>query len=55
MVSAKNENKMTPRKDGTDGASAVGANVGEALRAVYRDAVAETVPDEMLDLLNKLA
>ena len=29
-------------------------DVGEALRAVYRDAVAEQVPDEMLDLLNKL-
>lgn len=31
-----------------------GPDVGEALRAVYRNAVAEQVPDEMLDLLNKL-
>jgi hypothetical protein len=29
-------------------------NLGEALRAVYHDAVSERVPDEMLDLLNKL-
>lgn len=29
-------------------------NVGDALRAVYRDAVEETVPDELLDLLKKL-
>lgn len=29
-------------------------SVGEALRAVYRDAVSESVPDEMLDLLKKL-
>ena len=28
--------------------------VGEALRAIYRSAVAEQVPDELLDLLNKL-
>lgn len=29
-------------------------NVGDALRAVYQDAVAERIPDEMLDLLHKL-
>lgn len=29
-------------------------NVGNALRAVYQDAVGESVPDEMLDLLSKL-
>ncbi|MEP9402670.1 NepR family anti-sigma factor [Sphingomonas silueang] len=28
--------------------------LGNALRAVYQDAVGESVPDEMLDLLNKL-
>jgi hypothetical protein len=53
--SAKNEKKMPPRKDGSGNMPQGGANVGEALRAVYRDAVAETIPDEMLDLLNKLA
>lgn len=29
-------------------------SVGDALRAVYREAVNEDVPDSMLDLLNKL-
>ncbi len=29
-------------------------NVGDALRAVYHDAVSESVPDEMLELLKKL-
>lgn len=30
-------------------------NVGEALRAVYHEAVDENIPKEMLDLLNKLS
>ncbi|PCD03945.1 hypothetical protein COC42_06380 [Sphingomonas spermidinifaciens] len=29
-------------------------NVGDALRAVYREAVEEAVPDDLLDLLKKL-
>jgi hypothetical protein len=29
-------------------------SVGDALRAVYREAVEESVPDELLDLLKKL-
>jgi hypothetical protein len=29
-------------------------DVGDALRAVYQDAVAESIPSEMLDLLRKL-
>ena len=29
-------------------------SVGDALRAVYREAVGEQVPDSMLDLLSKL-
>ncbi|WP_315763156.1 NepR family anti-sigma factor [Sphingomonas sp. Y38-1Y] len=29
-------------------------NVGDALRAVYREAVEEQVPDDLLDLLKKL-
>ncbi|WP_156348988.1 MULTISPECIES: NepR family anti-sigma factor [unclassified Sphingomonas] len=28
--------------------------LGNALRAVYQDAIGESVPDEMLDLLSKL-
>jgi hypothetical protein len=30
-------------------------NIGDSLRAVYREAVEETVPDELLALLNKLS
>lgn len=30
------------------------SSLGNALRAVYQDAAGESVPDEMLDLLNKL-
>lgn len=30
------------------------SNLGNALRAVYQDAAGERVPEEMLDLLNKL-
>jgi hypothetical protein len=43
-----------PRASGKSGERPAGADVGEALRAVYHEAVAEDVPDEMLDLLNKL-
>lgn len=31
-----------------------GRSVGDALRAVYREAADESVPDSMLDLLSKL-
>lgn len=41
--------KRAERKQKEDNRS-----VGEALRAVYQDAVSESVPDEMLDLLKKL-
>ena len=30
------------------------AEIGQALRQAYRDAVEETIPPEMLDLLGKL-
>ena len=30
------------------------AEIGQALRKAYRDAVEETIPPEMLDLLGKL-
>jgi hypothetical protein len=55
VVSAKDEKQTPPSKAGSNASRTGGANVGEALRAVYRDAVAENIPDEMLDLLNKLA
>ena len=50
----KNQAKLMPKRKG-DGPPRNGdRNVGEALRRVYRETVDETVPDEMLDLLNKL-
>lgn len=40
---------MTTQPDKKDASS-----LGNALRAVYQDAVGESVPDEMMDLLSKL-
>lgn len=39
-----------------DGASpeADGADIGDALRSAYDEAVGEDIPEEMLDLLGKL-
>jgi hypothetical protein len=54
VVSAKDEQRAQATGKGGKTAKPGGADVGEALRAVYRNAVAETIPDEMLDLLNKL-
>jgi len=54
VVSAKNDDNKAAPPPRSNKASAAGANVGDALRAVYREAVAESIPDEMLDLLNKL-
>ncbi|MGC6401316.1 NepR family anti-sigma factor [Sphingomonas sp. FW199] len=34
---------------------AAARDVGDALRAVYHDAVDESIPRELLDLLNKLS
>ncbi|GGO93356.1 NepR family anti-sigma factor [Stakelama pacifica] len=44
----KEDKSPAPGKKGSDG------DVGNALRAVYREAIDEDVPDEMLDLLKKL-
>ncbi len=43
---AASQADKTDRKDSS--------TLGNALRAVYQDAVGESVPDEMLDLLSKL-
>jgi hypothetical protein len=52
--SAKDETKKPPRsKGGTEG-SKPSRNVGDALRQAYDEAVRETVPDDLLDLLKKL-
>lgn len=54
MSSAKDDKTVPVKKAGKEPARGAEANVGEALRAVYREAVTESIPDEMLDLLNKL-
>ena len=53
MVSRTGGEKTPQREDGKTGSGGE-RNVGEALRAVYHDAVSESVPDEMLELLKKL-
>lgn len=50
----KTGRKQPSTKGGGQNGERSGRNVGDALRAVYQDAVAESVPDEMLDLLKKL-
>lgn len=53
MASKTGDDKAPRRGNGKkDGGES--RNVGDALRAVYHDAVAESVPDEMLELLKKL-
>jgi hypothetical protein len=54
VSSTKDDGKVPPAKSGGKKAERTGRNVGDALRAVYQDAVSEHVPDEMLDLLKKL-
>ncbi len=46
--------KKVPNEEAEAARNGKDRNVGDALRAVYRDAAAETIPDEMLDLLSKL-
>ena len=53
VVSKPGDDKMPQRGGGKQNGGG-SRNVGDALRAVYQDAVAESVPDEMLDLLKKL-
>ena len=57
-VVSRPDDEKTPRrgggKQGDAGHGGGSRNVGDALRAVYQDAVSESVPDEMLDLLKKL-
>lgn len=51
MVSTKGDEKAPGGKEKQGGET---RDVGDALRAVYHDAVSESVPDEMLELLKKL-
>ena len=54
MHSAKDENKRSPKSKGGSESSKPSRNVGDALRQAYDEAVRETVPDDLLDLLKKL-
>ncbi|WP_168355749.1 NepR family anti-sigma factor [Sphingomonas gei] len=54
MRSAKSEtDKPLKPKSGSEGGKP-SRSVGDALRQAYDDAVRETVPDDLLDLLKKL-
>lgn len=53
-VASKTGDDKVPRRSDGKTASGEQRNVGDALRAVYHDAVSESVPDEMLELLKKL-
>ncbi|WP_213982325.1 NepR family anti-sigma factor [Sphingomonas sp. dw_22] len=54
MRSAKDEKKKPPKAKGGNDANRPGRNVGEALRRAYDEAVRESVPSDLLDLLKKL-
>lgn len=54
MRSAKDEKEKPPRAKGGSDANRPGRSVGEALRQAYDEAVRESVPDDLLDLLKKL-
>ncbi|GAA0733670.1 hypothetical protein GCM10009106_16550 [Sphingomonas japonica] len=50
---AKNK-AIEPRKTASAKVHRKDKDVGDALRAVYREAIDETIPDEMMTLLDKL-
>ena len=52
--SARDENKKPPKAKGGNDANRPGRSVGEALRQAYDEAVRESVPNDLLDLLKKL-
>lgn len=54
MHSAEDKTKKPPKRKGGSGGGRGGRSVGDALRQAYDDAVRETVPDDLLDLLKKL-
>ncbi|WP_253190538.1 NepR family anti-sigma factor [Sphingomonas sp. LM7] len=54
MRSAKDEKKGSPKSKGGTESSKPSRNLGDALRQAYDEAVRETVPDDLLDLLKKL-
>lgn len=54
MRSAKGEIKGPPKPKGGTESNKPSRNLGDALRQAYEEAVRETVPDDLLDLLKKL-
>lgn len=50
---AADDKMKKPPKGGTDSGRRV-RNVGDVLRQAYNDAVRESIPDDLLDLLKKL-
>lgn len=54
MRSAKDEKKKPPKAKGGNDTNRPGRNVGDALRRAYDEAVRESVPNDLLDLLKKL-
>lgn len=58
MVRSTEEKQMKASTEGADAASGAPdvreKQIGDALRAVYHEAVDEQIPDDLLDLLRKL-
>jgi len=52
--SAKGETKRPPKPKGGTESNKPNRSVGDALRQAYDEAVRETVPNDLLDLLKKL-
>jgi hypothetical protein len=52
--SAKGETKRPSKPKGGTESNKPSRSVGDALRRAYDEAVRETVPDDLLDLLKKL-
>ncbi|MHA6720900.1 NepR family anti-sigma factor [Sphingomonas sp. RS6] len=54
MRSAKDHQKKPPKNPGGEEASRPDRVVGDALRQAYDEALQESIPDDLLDLLKKL-
>lgn len=60
ILASVGKNLRTPGKKNNGTAAdtskdKVGADIGDALRSAYDEAVSEDIPEEMLDLLGKLS
>lgn len=53
-VEPAKDKAIEPRKASSAKVHRKDKDVGDALRAVYREAIDETIPDEMMNLLDKL-